>query len=100
MVRGGFAYIMSNTYNTVIYVGSTSDLYTRVHQHKTKEFPNSYTAKYNIDKLVYYEFFEFIEEAIAREKQIKSWSRMKKDNLINTTNPSWNDLYSEISEWD
>ena len=100
MVRGGFTYIMSNTHNTVIYTGSTTDLHIRVHQHKTKEFPNSFTAKYNIDKLVYYEFFEFIEEAIAREKQIKSWSRMKKENLINSTNPDWNDLYPEIEEWD
>ncbi len=100
MERGGFAYIMSNTHNTVIYVGSTADLQVRTHQHKTKEFPNSFTARYNIDKLVYYEFFEFIEEAIAREKQIKSWSRMKKDELIKGMNPDWKDLCPEIEEWD
>lgn len=87
MVRGGFAYIMSNKYNTVIYTGSTADLRIRVIQHQTKEFPNSFTARYNIDKLVYYEHFELIGEAIARETQIKSWSRIKKEKLVNTINP-------------
>ena len=82
MERGGFTYIMSNKHNTTIYVGSTADLRIRVYQHKTKEFPNSFTARYNLNKLVYYEFFEFIEEAIARESQIKSWSRIKKNNLL------------------
>jgi putative endonuclease len=100
MVRGGYAYIMSNTYNTVIYVGSTADLRIRVYQHKTKEFPNSFTARYNIDKLVYFEYFDFIVEAIAREKQIKSWSRKKKDDLIEKINPERNDLFPEIEKWD
>lgn len=66
MVRGGFTYIMSNKYNTVIYVGSTADLRIRVLQHKTKEYPKSFTARYNIDKLIFYERFDFIEEAISR----------------------------------
>ena len=100
MERGGFAYIMANTYNTVVYAGSTADINVRVYQHKTKEFPNNFTARYNINKLVYYEFFDFIEEAIAREKQIKSWSRMKKNSLINSMNTDWKDLSPEIEEWD
>ena len=100
MVRGGFAYIMSNKYNTIIYAGSTADLRNRVVQHKTKEFPNSFTARYNIDKLVFYKHFEFIEEAISRETQIKSWSRIKKEKLIETINPDWNDLFEEVDKWD
>ena len=100
MVRGGFAYIMSTKYNTAIYTGSTSDLRNRVIQHKTKEFPKSHTARYNIDKLVYFEHFEFIEEAILRESQIKSWSRAKKNRLIETINPDWTDLFEEVKKWD
>jgi len=100
MVRGGFAYITTTKRNTALYVGSTSDLSIRVYQHKTKAFPNSYTARYNIDKLVYYDHFPFIEEAIAREHQLKSWRREKKIALINKFNPEWNDLYDEIKDWD
>ncbi len=86
--------------NTVLYTGSTSDLIARIHQHKTKEFPNSFTAKYNVDKLVYYEYFQFIEEAIFREKQIKSWKRNKKEKLIGDFNPGWKELYFELDDWD
>lgn len=100
MIRGGFAYIMSNTNNSVIYTGSTSDLRRRVIQHKTKEFSNSFTARYNIKKLVYYEYFFYMEEALSREKQIKSWSRKKKNDLIITMNEEWKDLYLEIQDWD
>ncbi len=86
--------------NTAIYAGSTSDLKVRIYQHKTKEFPGSFSARYNVYKLVYYEYFDFIEEAIAREKQIKSWKRVKKENLINNFNPEWKELYNEIEDWD
>ena len=96
MERGGYAYIMTNRHNTTLYVGSTSQLNIRVYQHKTKEYPRSFTARYNINKLVYYEGFPFIEEAIEREKQIKSWSRKKKDSLIEQFNPDWKDLYDKI----
>ena len=58
---------MTNKSNRVLYVGLTADLYTRVYEHKTKFYPNSFTAKYNINKPVYYEYFHFIDEAIARE---------------------------------
>ena len=84
--------------NTAIYTGSTSDLLVRIYQHKTKEFPNSFSARYNVDKLVYYEYFDFIEAAIEREKQIKSWRREKKLILINRFNPEWKELYNDIED--
>ena len=87
---------MSNAHNNVRYVGVTSDLIVRVHQHKTKVFPNSFTAKYNCHKIVYYESFHTIEEAIAREKNIKDWNREWKDALVNAVNPEWKDLYDEL----
>ncbi len=98
MVRGGYAYITTTKKNTTLYVGSTSALKTRIYQHKYKEYPNSFTAHYNVDKHVYYEGFIIIEEAIAREQQIKSWKRAKKIALINKFNPTWKDLYDEIPD--
>ncbi len=99
MERGGYTYITTTKKNTVLYTGSTSDLKVRVYQHKRKEFPNSFTAKYNVDRLVYYEYFHFIEEAIDREKQIKSMKRNKKEKLINDFNPGWNDLFDNLEDW-
>ena len=98
MVRGGYAYITTTRKNTTLYVGSTSALKTRIYQHKNKEYPNSFTARYNIDKLVYYEGFLTIEEAIDRERQIKSWRREKKNALIKKFNSEWQDLYDEIPD--
>jgi len=94
--RGGFAYIMTNRSNRVLYIGSTATLYDRVYEHKTKFYTNSFTAKYNINKLVYYEYFHFIDEAIARERQIKNMSRQKKINLIERNNPEWKDLTESL----
>lgn len=71
MFKGGFVYILSTAGNTALYVGVTSDLYKRIHQHKTTYYPNSFTARYNCSKLVYYRYFERIEQAIAEEKRIK-----------------------------
>jgi putative endonuclease len=82
MEKGGCIYFMANNYNTVLYLGITSDLQTRIYQHKNKEFPHSFTAKYNCNKLVYYETYTSIEEAIAREKNLKSWKREWKNELI------------------
>ena len=96
MERGGYAYITTTNNNTVLYTGSTSNLSNRILEHKTKYHPNSFTARYNVDKLVYYEYFHFIEEALAREKQIKGWSREKKLKLINDFNPEWKDLYDDV----
>lgn len=99
MVRGGAIYIMTNKNNTVLYTGVTSDLKRRIYEHKNHLYKNSFTDKYNIEKLIYFETFHSIEEAILREKQIKAGSRNKKIDLINSINPKWNDLYPEILEW-
>ncbi|SFW65204.1 putative endonuclease [Sinomicrobium oceani] len=82
---------MTNQRNTVLYVGVTSDLIKRVYQHKTKAY-KGFTAKYNCDKLVYFEEFSDINEAIAREKQIKKGNRKRKEILIQKTNTEWKDL--------
>jgi len=89
-----FVYILSSPNKNAIYAGVTSDLPGRVFQHKRKMF-QGFTAKYNIDRLVYYERFDHIDLAIAREKQIKGYSRAKKDALINAANPAWSDLYKD-----
>lgn len=80
----------------MLYVGVSSELLGRVTEHRMKVFPDSFTARYNLDKLVYYEDFEFIEEAIAREKQLKGGSRAKKIALIEGFNPRWVDLYEVL----
>ena len=78
MEKGGCVYIVTNQRHTVLYTGVTSDLISRIYQHIHKIYKNSFTEKYNVNKLVYYEIFISIEEAIAREKQIKAGSRQKK----------------------
>jgi len=88
----GFVYIMTNKNNSVLYTRVTSDLKERVLQHKTKKYMDSFSAKYNISKLVYFESFETIREAIKREKLIKAGSRNKKIDLINEMNPEWDEL--------
>ena len=85
-------YIMASKHNTTIYVGVTSNLKKRVLQHKSKHHPHSFTARYNCSKLVYYNEFASITAAIREEKRIKGGSRLKKEILINTFNPDWNDL--------
>ena len=90
---------MTNKNKTTLYVGITSDLKKRVYEHKNHIYKNSFTHKYNLEYLVYYEGFHSIEEAIFREKQLKSGSRKKKELLINTKNPEWRDLYYEVLEW-
>ena len=87
-----FVYILTNQNHTVLYTGVTSNLRTRVYEHKEKT-RKGFTAKYNVDKLVYFEQFDHIDSAIAREKQIKAGSRQKKLDLINGKNPEWNDYY-------
>jgi putative endonuclease len=82
---------MCNWCNTVLYTGISSDLHTRVFQHKQKYF-KGFTSRYNINKLVYYECFEDVYNAICREKQIKAGSRAKKIALIEKRNPEWKDL--------
>jgi putative endonuclease len=99
MQRGGCVYIMTNYNKTVLYVGVTSDLKYRIYQHKHHLYKNSFTDKYNLTYCIYYEIFHRIEEAIAREKQIKKYRREKKDALINEINPEWKDLWNEINLW-
>jgi len=84
-------YFMSNQNNKVLYIGVTSNLIKRVYQHKTKSY-KGFTEKYNCDKLVYFEVFLDINEAITREKQLKKGSRQRKNALINNDNPHWPDL--------
>lgn len=84
-------YIISNKVNTVFYTGVTSDLQGRILQHKQKAY-KGFSAKYDCNKLVYFEQFQWIQDAIDREKQLKAGSRQKKIDLIVSTNPSWQDL--------
>jgi len=87
-----YVYIMSNKPNGVIYVGVTDDIESRVLEHKRKVLKNSFTAKYNCDKLVYFEEIDSGIEATTREKQMKKWKREWKVKLIKEMNPSWADL--------
>lgn len=95
-LRYSYIYIMTNRTNTTLYTGVTSNLVKRVWQHKNK-IADSFTSKYNITKLVYYEIFEGIEEAIKKEKQMKGGSRQDKIDLITKNNPDFKDLYDEIA---
>jgi putative endonuclease len=99
MERGGCIYIMASINNSTLYVGVKSQLQQRVLDHKTKKYPNSFTAKYNCVKLVYYQGFYSIEEAIAAEKRIKGGNRKQKETLINSINIGWRDLWDDISKW-
>jgi putative endonuclease len=92
MKKEAYVYILTNSGNTVLYVGVTSNLTQRIQQHKSGFFKNSFTSRYRISKLVYYELFQNITDAIAREKQIKAGSRQKKIDLVNSRNPEWKDL--------
>ena len=93
-----YVYIISNAYNNVLYVGLTVDLKGRIHKHRTKYYPKSFSAKYNVYKLVYYETFDNKYEAYARENQLKAGNRRRKEQLIRSTNPEYRDLYDEIGD--
>lgn len=95
-MKPGFIYIITNKNNTVLYIGVTSNLPQRIEEHKQKRYENSFSARYNLDKLVYFEQFQMIGDAIRREKQLKAGNRATKEKLINSINPNWNDLYDEI----
>ncbi len=97
--KGGCVYIITNQNHTTFYVGVTSSLRKRKYEHREKLFDNSFTARYNLNKLVYHEAFSTIEEAISREKRIKGGSRAKKETLIISTNPEYNDLWEEIQDF-
>ena len=91
-----YVYIMSSTSNYTIYTGVTNNLVRRVNEHRTGADPDGFTTKYAVKKLVYYESTHDVLSAIEREKQIKSWSRKKKNTLIAGINPAWRDLYPEL----
>ncbi len=98
MEKGGFVYIMTNKNHTVLYTGVTSDLINRIQQHIQRLMPGSFTSRYNINKLVYYNYFPSIELAISEEKRIKAGNREAKVDLIESINPQWEDLWlTELS---
>jgi putative endonuclease len=96
MQRGGCVYIVTNLTHSVLYTGVTSDIISRIWDHKNKTYPKSFTAKYNCNKLVYYFFYPHIEEAIAAEKALKGGNREFKIKLIHELNPNWCDLYQHL----
>lgn len=87
-----YTYITTNTQNRVLYVGFTVAIKNRMIQHKNKTFKNSFTARYNLDKLVWFKTHHTVAEARKFERQIKKWNREWKENLINGMNPDWKDL--------
>jgi putative endonuclease len=91
-------YIMTNRHRTVLYVGVTSNLEKRICEHRCGIHPSSFTKKYNVDRLVYFEMGRDVKSAIAREKQLKGWRREKKVTLIESMNPEWKDLGAPIEE--
>ena len=95
MSKGGYVYILTNKNNNVLYIGVTSHLAQRIWQHRNGKFKNAFTSRYNLTKLVYYEEFLTIEDAIAREKQLKAGSRKKKTDLIEKRNPEWKEFYPD-----
>lgn len=98
-MKEGFVYIITNKMDSVFYTGISSDLVSRVIQHKEKYYPTSFTAKYNCNKLVYFEIIDTIDSAIEREKYIKIKSRNFKLELITNNNLAFNDLWENIKIW-
>ncbi len=92
-----YIYILTNKWNKVLYIGVTNNLKRRIEEHKNK-LNKGFASKYNIDKLVYFEHFKYINDAIKREKRLKKWKRDWKDVLINKVNPKWRNLSEDLSE--
>ncbi len=95
-MKPGYIYILTNKNNTTLYVGVTSILKERIIQHKEKYYSKSFTARYNLDKLVYHEAHQMIGDAIAREKQLKGGNRDQKVKLIESINRDWLDLFDSL----
>lgn len=95
MYKVYYVYILTNKQNNVLYTGLTNDIQRRIYEHKHKLI-KGFTNKYNVDKLIYYEEFNDVFKAIAKEKQIKAGSRKKKLELVSNKNPYWEDLYNNI----
>ena len=94
----GFVYIMASRKSGTLYTGVTSDLLHRVFEHKDKAHPKSFTARYNVNRLVWFKEFDNITEAITHEKRVKRWRRAWKVEMIERTNPEWSDLYPLLRE--
>jgi putative endonuclease len=92
-----YIYILASKRNGTLYIGVTNSLFTRSFQHKLKQKSGSFTAKYNINKLVYYEIYQYINDAIEREKELKEWRREWKIALIEKENPTWRDLFYDMT---
>jgi putative endonuclease len=91
-----YLYLLTNKRLNVLYTGVTNHLIRRVYEHKNK-IVDGFTKKYNVDRLVHYETYSDVSDAIGREKEIKGWSRAKKNGLINENNPKWEDLFNELN---
>lgn len=95
-MKGGAVYILANKRNGTLYIGVTSNLVTRIAQHRSGEVPG-FSQRYGTKALVYYEAYDDISEAILREKRLKKWNRSWKIELIEGDNPQWRDLYDQIT---
>lgn len=95
MHKNGYLYILTNKPNGVLYIGVTSHLIKRVYEHKTHAV-SGFSSRYHLTKLVYYEVYDDISEAILREKRMKKWKRDWKIELIEQHNPHWNDVYESL----
>lgn len=91
-----YVYLLTNANKTVLYTGVTNNLPKRVYEHKYHLDKGSFTDRYNVENLVYYESTSDVTAAIEREKQIKGWNRRRKEKLIGSKNPNWDDLYEKI----
>lgn len=99
MLTTAWTYITTNhPRHTVLYIGSTNDLLTRLWEHRTRQNPKSFTARYNVTKLVYYEGFDEVVQAVRREKFMKGKNRKWKEALISSLNPEWKDLTEEVTK--
>jgi putative endonuclease len=95
MLHTAWVYILTNKNNTTLYTGATNDLLTRLWEHRSQHNKSCFTARYNLSKLVYYQGFETILEAVERERYLKGKTRKWKEDLITSMNPNWNDLTQE-----
>ena len=91
-----YVYILASVTNVTLYIGVTKDLVRRVYEHRNHFDPDSFTAKYNVHKLVYFEETSDVKVALEREKQLKGWRRSKKNTLIQAFNPLWEDFYPKL----
>ena len=91
-----YVYILANETNVAVYIGVTNDLIRRVSEHRSNADPKSHTARYAIHKLVYYEQTTDVRAALEREKQLKGWNRSRKNRLVESMNPGWEDLFPSL----